>query len=178
MPSISVSRDDRFQFADETAINFGVNNPNHYVINPHFFSVRWQPKAAESFFHTPILFIQQFELTAAVVPFWQGPEHHYFGGGVGTRLIYTKEGSRWSLFVGGRLLVGAIDSSGPPHGQGQDLTFSPTVSGGLLYQINAKQRVSLGLLYEHFSNAGMSEPEAPNIGLNTLGPVLEWNVSF
>ncbi len=172
------SHEDRFQFAYETAVNFGINNPNDYIINPSFFSLRWQPRKTQQFFHTPFTFTQQFELTAAVVPFWRGAENYYFGAGVGTRLLYSMPGSRWSIFVGGRLYVGTTDSTGAPHGLGEDLTFSPTVSGGLLYQVSGKQRIGLSLLYEHFSNAGLSEPEVKNVGLNTVGPMLEWNYSF
>ena len=43
-------RDDRFQFAYETAINLGINNPNNYIINPQIFELRWQPWHAEQFF--------------------------------------------------------------------------------------------------------------------------------
>ena len=171
-------RDDRFQFAYETAVNLGINNPNNYIINPQIFELRWQPWHAEQFFHTPFVFIRQWEVAAAAVPFLQGPEHHYFGIGVGTRLIYTKPGSHWSLFVDGKLLVGFIDASGPPYGQGEDLTFSPMVNGGVLYQVSPRQKIGLSLFYEHFSNAGLSEPEVHNEGLNTVGPMLEYNVSF
>ena len=171
-------RDDRFQFAYETAVNLGINNPNNYIINPQIFELRWQPWKAEPFFHTPFVFIRQWEIAAAAVPFLQGPEHHYFGFGVGTRLIYTKPGSHWSLFVDGKLIVGFIDASGPPHGQGEDLTFSPMVNSGVLYQISPRQKIGLSLFYEHFSNAGLSEPEVRNEGLNTVGPMIEYNVSF
>ena len=44
--------------------------------------------------------------------------------------------------------------------------------------MTGRQKISLGVLYEHFSNAGLSEPEKPNIGLNTIGPLFEWNISF
>lgn len=170
--------DDRFTFAYETAVNFGINNPNHYVINPHILSLRWQPYHTEQFFHTDFTFARQFEINAVAVPFWHGPEQHYFGGGVGTRLVYGKTGSHFSVWFEGRLVVGAIDSSGPPYGQGEDLTFSPMGSGGVMYEVTGRQKISLGVLYEHFSNAGLSEPEKPNIGLNTIGPLFEWNISF
>ncbi len=177
-PEPAPVRDNRFQFAVESAVNFGVNNPNHYVTNPYFLTARWQPYATEQFFHTPFTFTRQWEFGAVIVPFWHGPEHHYFGLHVGTRLVYGRTGSPWSVYVGGRFAVGAIDSSGPPHGQGQDLTFNGIVSGGLQYQITPRQQVSLSLLYQHFSNGGLSEPERPNIGLNTLGPMVGWDISF
>ena len=170
--------DDRFQFSYETAICFDLNNPNNYIINPHLLILRWQPTHTEQFFHTPITFTRQYEVNADIVPFWQGPEQHYFGGGVGIRLLYGKTGSNFAFYIEGRLAVGAIDSSGPPHGEGQDLTFNPMGDLGIMYNATGRQKVSLGILYSHFSNAGLSEPERPNIGINTLGPMLEWNVSF
>ncbi len=170
--------DDRFEFAYESAVNFDLNNPNHYVINPHILLVRWQPYRTEPFFHTDFTFTRQFEINAEAVPFWRGPEQHYFGGGVGVRLVYGKTGSRFSLYLQGRLVVGAIDSSGPPYGEGQDLTFNPMGALGVIYQATKHQKVSLGVLYSHFSNAGLSEPERQNVGINTLGPVVEWSVSF
>ena len=170
--------DDRFQFSYETAINLGINNPNNYIINPQIFEVRFQPRKAEQFFHTPFTFSHQWEVTGVAVPFLQGPEHHYFGLGIGTRLVYTKPGSHWSIFVDGKFVAGFIDASGPPHGQGEDLTFSPMVNGGVLYEISPRQKIGLSLFYEHFSNAGLSEPEVRNEGLNTIGPMIEYNVSF
>ena len=177
-PLVNLHDDDRFQFAFENAICFDLNNPNHYVINPYLLILRWQPTHTEQFFHTPITFTRQYEVNADLVPFWRGPEQHYFGGGVGVRLLYGKTGSNFSFFIEGRLAVGGIDSSGPPHGEGQDLTFNPMGDLGIMYNATGRQKVSLGVMYSHFSNAGLSEPERPNIGINTLGPMVEWNVSF
>ncbi len=171
-------RDDRFSFAYETSINLGIDNPNNYIINPQILEVRWQPFHAKPFFNTPFVFVQEFAFGAAAVAFLQGPEHHYFGLGVGPRWLYTKPGSHWSIHFDGRLYAGFIDSSGPPHGQGQDLTFMPTVNGGVLYAVSPRQEIGLSLFYEHFSNAGMSEPERHNVGLNSVGPMFEYNVSF
>ena len=54
----------------------------------------------------------------------------------------------------------------------------PTVAGGVLYQTTSRQQIGLSLFYEHFSNAGMSEPQIHNVGLNSVGPMFEYNVSF
>ncbi len=54
----------------------------------------------------------------------------------------------------------------------------PTVTGGVLYAVSPRQKIGLSLFYEHFSNAGMSEPERHNVGLNSVGPMFEYNVSF
>ncbi len=168
----------RFEFAFETGVLFGLNNPNHYITTPEILSLRWQRKPPEQFFHTPFTFSQVWVLSAVIVAFPHGPESHYFGLGLGPRIVLGKPGSHFSVYVDGRFAVGAIDSSGPPYGQGQDLTFSALVGTGVNYEVNRRTKVSLGFLYEHFSNGGLSEPEVKNVGLNTVGPKLEFSYAF
>jgi hypothetical protein len=168
----------RFEFGFESGVTFGIDNPNHYITTPEILTLRWQPKPPEQFFHTPFTFSRQYLLSADFVAIPRGPEDHYFGLGVGLRAIWAKPGTPYSIYADGRFVVGAIDSSGPPAGQGQDLTFSPLVGLGVQYQLNHRMKVSLGALYEHFSNAGLSEPQVKNVGLNTIGPKFEFNYSF
>jgi hypothetical protein len=168
----------RFEFAFETGVTFGIDNPNHYITTPQLLTLRWQPKPPEQFFHTPFTFSRQWLLSADFVAIPQGPEDHYFGLGVGVRAVMAKPGSRFSVYYEGRFVVGAIDSSGPPAGQGQDLTFSPLVDAGVQYEINRRIKVDVGFLYEHFSNGGLSEPQVHNVGLNTVGPKFEFSYSF
>lgn len=169
---------DRFEFAFESGVMFGLNNPNNYITTPEIISLRWQRKAPEQFFHTPFTFSQQWVVSAVIVPFEHGPEHHYFGLGLGPRIVLAKPGSRFSVYIDGRFVVGDIDSTGEPYGQGQDLTFSALVGTGVRYEVNCRTRVSLGFLYEHFSNGGLSEPEVDNTGLDTIGPKFEVSYSF
>ncbi len=169
---------DRFEVAFETGVTFGINNPNHYITTPEIISFRWQRKAPEQFFHTPFTFSEQWTWNTEAVAIPRGPEDHYFGMGPGVRLVYGKSGSPFSVYLDGRFIVGAIDSSGPPAGQGQDLTFSALVGSGLQYEVKRKMKVSAGFLYEHFSNGGLSEPQAHNTGLNTVGPKFEFTYSF
>ena len=171
--------DYRWEVAQETAVTFGISNPNHYVVAPQVISLRWQPKAEEHFFHTPLLLRMQYTLSAVAVPFLRGPEDHYFGLAVGLRHVWRlADTSPVSFFVEGRFAVGDINSSGPPNGQGQDLTFSALVTSGLLYQYNDRLKFGAGVLYEHFSNGGLSQPEVENIGLDTVGPNLSVSYSF
>lgn len=168
----------RFEFAFETGAMWGLNNPNHYVTAPQILSLRWQKDAPEQFFHTPFTFSRQWVISAVIVPFLHGPETHYFGLGLGPRMVLAKPGSRFSVYIDGRFAVGTIDSTGPPYGQGQDMTFSALVGSGVMYQVGKTSRISLGFLYEHFSNGGLSEPETPNIGLDTIGPKFEFSIGF
>ena len=52
------------------------------------------------------------------------------------------------------------------------------MTGGVAYKITPRFKVGAAFLYEHFSNGAFSEPEVPNIGLDTIGPVLSATVSF
>ena len=145
------------------AIREGRNNPNHYITTPEILSLRWQRKPPEQFFHTPFTFSQVWVLERRHRGFSHRPESHYFGLGLGPRIVLGKPGSHFSVYVDGRFAVGAIDSSGPPYGQGQDLTFSALVGTGVNYEVNRRTKVSLGFLYEHFSNGGLSEPEVTKL---------------
>ncbi len=169
---------EHWEVAEETGVMFGINNPNDYVTAPQLFSLRWQYQPAEQFFHTPFMLRWQFTFGLVIVPFATGPEEHYFALSVGRRMNFSKPGSRFGAYIEGRFSVGAIDSSGPPHGQGEDLPFNALVGAGATYEISHRMHVGLGLLYEHFSNGGLSEPESPNVGLNTVGPQLSLQYSF
>ena len=114
----------------------------------------------------------------ALVPFEHGLENHYFGLGLGPRLIFGLPNSRFSAYADGRFFVGWVDSTGMEGGQGQDMTFSAISSLGLLYQLNPRTKVGAALFYEHFSNGGFSEPEMRNVGLDTWGPSLSLSYSF
>ena len=157
---------------------FGVNNFNDYQTLPQILSLRYQRHPPEQFFHTPLTFSQEWALSAVIVPFTHGLENHYFGIGLGPRLIFGLPDRRFSIYVDGRFVCGTIDSTGLPGGQGQDFTFSALSSLGVLYQVNSHTKVGAAFFYEHFSNGGLSEPEHPNVGLDTVGPSLSLSYSF
>jgi hypothetical protein len=168
---------DHFALAFETGVTFGIDNPNHYIVTPQLLTLRWQPKPPEQFFHTPFTFSRQWTWTVEGAAIPRGPENYYFGMGPGVRAVYSKPGSHFSLYFDGRFIVGDTDSSGPPSGQGEDLTFSALVGSGLEYEIKHRLKVGLGCLYEHFSNGGLSDP-VKNVGLNTVGPKFEFSYAF
>ena len=168
----------RFAFAFETGVTFGIDNPNHYITTPEILTLRWQPQPPEQFFHTPFTLSRQWTWSVEAVAIPRGPEDHYFGTGPGVRAVFGKPGSRFTLYYDGRFIVGDIDSSGPPSGQGEDLTFSALVGSGVEDEIKHRLKVSVGFLYEHFSNGGLSEPQVKNVGLNTVGPKFEFSYAF
>ena len=63
-------------------------------------------------------------------------------------------------------------------GDGVDRSARARRMVGVQYQYTGQQSIHLGLLYQHFSNGGLSEPERPSIGPNTLGPLLGWDITF
>lgn len=175
----------RFELAFESGVGFGLNNAGDYQTAPQLLTLRLAPFAPFRLGEHRLL--HQYSVNAAAVPFTHSrknfdddgqAESFYGGGGVGVRLVLSKPGFPLEFSVDGRFYVGAIDSQGPPFGQGQDLTFSTVVTGGVAYRITPRFKVGVSFLYEHFSNGGLSEPETPNIGLDTIGTVLSATVSF
>ena len=76
------------------------------------------------------------------------------------------------------LTVAAIDSRGVPQGQGQDFTITAIGRMSLNYDVSKRLTISGGALYQHFSNAGLSEPKMINTGLDTIGPTLSVGYRF
>ena len=167
-----------WEAAEETGALFGVNNPNDYQTLPQIFSLRWQWAPEEQFFHTPLLLRWQYTFGIVATPFVHGAENYYFGLAVGRRMNFRLPGSRFGLYAEGRFAVGTADSHGPPYGQGEDMTFNALATAGVTYQLSERARFGLGFMYEHFSNGGFSEPEAENVGLDTIGPNLSLQVTF
>jgi hypothetical protein len=114
-------------------------------------------------------------------PVWDGTESRFLGGLFGPRYNFVQEGWKWVPFLGARVGFGFTDSrdnSLRAGAQGQDFVFTFMVEAGARYIINDRADLSLGALYQHFSNAGLSEPEQQNYGLDVLGPVASVNFRF
>lgn len=175
----------RLELAFESGLGFGLNNPSDYQTAPQLLTLRYAPLAP--FRLGSLRLLHQFSVNAAAVDFYHNRrdyndsrrgETFYFGGGVGARLVLSKPGFPLELSIDGRFFVGDIDSQGPPFGQGQDLTFTAIVTGGVAYRVTPHLKFGAAFFYEHFSNGGLSEPEVPNIGLDTIGPMLSVTYSF
>jgi lipid A 3-O-deacylase len=160
----------------ESGVLVGINNPNDYVLAPQLVSIGFHPEAECRFVGFNVA--PELLLSAIAEPVLHGPENHYFGGAIRGRLIFSRETSRIAFYLDVGAGAGAIDSSGPPHGQGQDFTFVLLGSAGLKVALSERVNISLGVLYQHLSNAGLSEPERPNVGLDAVGPVLSLSGHF
>ncbi len=156
-----------FEMSTETAYMLGViGNPNSYEIGAQFLTARWRfgPVYREGFFRG----YNQFYALAMVEPIFRGPENHYFGVSVGLRYNFLHPESRLMPYVSGGVGLGWIDSHADIEGaQGQDFTFNILAALGLSYKINDHWQASGGLVYQHLSNGGQTDP---NPSLNLLGP--------
>ena len=105
----------------------------------------------------------------------EGPENHYFGFSAAPSFEWWSPDDKWSVFfaVGGG--AGVIDSTDVVGGQGQDFTLNWFANLGLRHQINDNFSIHGGILFQHFSNGGATDP---NPGLDVLGFSLGAGFSF
>jgi opacity protein-like surface antigen len=177
--STQIVRDDSdapsFEMAAETAYMLGViGNPNSYEIGAQFFTARWRfgPVYREGFLRG----YNQFYALAMVEPIFRGPENFYYGVSVGLRYNFLHPESRFTPYLSGGVGLGWIDSHADINGaQGQDFTFNCLAALGFSYKISDKWKSTAGLVYQHLSNGGQTDP---NPSLNLLGPQIGFTYSY
>ncbi len=171
----SVLEAPRFEVALESAYLLGVfGNPNSYEIGAEFLTarVRWGVVQNDSWLRG----YNQFYVSAIAEPIFRGPENHYFGFNFGLRYNFVRPGSRLVPYFSGGLGLGWIDSHPSiPGAQGQDFTFNILTAAGISYQMSKHWKLDAGILYQHLSNGGQTDP---NPSLNLLGPQVGLNYSF
>jgi opacity protein-like surface antigen len=106
-----------------------------------------------------------------------GPENHVEDFVVGPRYNFVQPGWKLIPYVEGGVGIGFADSKPQFGGLGQDFNFTFLVGAGAKYQFNDNWFVRLGVEYQHFSNAGLSDP-IPNHPIDSLGPKLSVGYSF
>ena len=74
--------------------------------------------------------------------------------------------------------MGGVDSDDTPFGQGEDFAFCLLASGGVRFSISNTWSIWAGVLWQHLSNADLSEPRRRNTGLDSLGPVAGVSYAF
>jgi opacity protein-like surface antigen len=175
--SIAISEEPpRFDFAIESAYLFGAfNPPRNYEISADFITarVRWGNYVnREGFFRG----YNQVYFSFLAEPIIRGIENHYFGMNLGLRYNFVRPGSRFVPYFSGGVGLGAIDSHPEQFGgQGQDFTFNILSAAGVSYRFSDRFSGQVGLLYQHFSNAGLTDP---NPSLNLFGPQVGFSLSF
>ena len=164
-----------FEMAAETAYMLGIiGNPASYEVGAQFITARWRfgPVFREGFFRG----YNQFYILGMVEPIIRGPENLYYGISVGLRYNFLHPESRFTPYLSGGVGLGWIDSHANIDGaQGQDFTFNCLAALGVSYKINDKWKATGGLVYQHLSNGGQTEP---NPSLNLLGPQIGFTCSF
>ena len=165
----------RFELAFQSGYLFGViNPPRNYEIGALFVTgrVRWGVVQSNSW----IRGYQQFYVSAIAEPIFRGIENHYFGLNFGGRYNFVQPGRRLSPYISGGLGLGWIDSHpNIPGGQGQDFTFNILTAAGVSYSVNESWKIDIGVLYQHLSNGGQTDP---NPSLNLIGPQIGVTYSF
>lgn len=168
-----------FEIASESAYMFGVfGNPHNYEIAAQFVTarVRWGSIEREGFMRG----YNQVYFQIMGEPFVRGLENHYFGINAGFRYNFVQPGARLVPYVSGGIGLGWVDSTKEytAGALGQDFTFNIQSTLGASYKLDDHWRLTAGIIYQHLSNAGLSEPERPNSSLNTLGPQLGATYTF
>ena len=164
-----------FEIAAETSYLWGsLANPNSYEVGAQFITarMRWGSIDNDSWMRG----YQQVYFLAMAQPFFRGPENYYFGVSAGLRYSWVQPGARLVPYISGGVGLGWIDSHADVFGaQGQDFTFNILTAAGVSYKVNDKLKVTVGGLYQHFSNAGQT---SPNPSLNLFGPQVGVTYSF
>jgi hypothetical protein len=177
-PTVRLTEDldaPRFEFSTESAYLLGIiGNPNSYEIGAQFVTgrIRWGAVHSDGWLRG----FNQVYLLAMAEPIFRGPENYYYGISTGLRYNFVRPGAHWIPYVSGGVGLGFIDSHANVFGaQGQDFTFNILTAAGLAYKMNEYWRANVGVLYQHLSNGGQTDP---NPSLNLLGPQLGINYSF
>ena len=164
-----------FEVAAETAYMMGIiGNPNSYEVAAQFFTARWRWGVIER--DSWLQGYNQVYAIFMVEPITRGPENLYYGISLGFRYNFAKPGARLVPYVSGGVGLGWIDSHASfNNAQGQDFTFNILTATGVSYQVNDHWKLSAGVLYQHLSNGGQTDP---NPSLNLVGPQLGATYTF
>lgn len=153
--------------------------PLKYTLAPFMATVRWQMTDVGG----PWIFRGNWEAgfsgSYTMIP--RGPETRYFAYMMSIRRNFVQPRWRVVPYFEGRLGIGDINAKEPLgvlYAQGQDLTFTVMLDGGVRYHVNSRYAISGGLGYMHISNMYLSEPKYPNYGINVYGPMVGVQVSL
>ncbi len=170
----------RFEVATESAFILGCfGNPHNYEIATQFVTarLRWGAIHDETSWWRGY---NQVYVLAMGEYFERGLENHYFGISAGLRYNFLPIRSRFSPCISGGVGLGDVDATKEktPGALGQNFTFNILTAVGCSYRISDQWQATAGILYQHLSNAGLSEPDRPNSSLNAIGPQFGITRSF
>ncbi|MDR2462641.1 MAG: acyloxyacyl hydrolase [Verrucomicrobiales bacterium] len=116
-----------------------------------------------------------------------GPENRIIGASFGPRYNFVQPGWKWVPFIEAGVGFGFVDSNpvhGPggiydhPRGMGQDFNFTFSIAIGARYDIDEICYLRVSAFYQHFSNAGLSEPRHNNRAIDSVGPEVAFGLHF
>ncbi|MFN2476170.1 MAG: outer membrane protein [Chthoniobacterales bacterium] len=168
-----------FEVAAESTYMLGVfGNPHNYEIAAAMLTarMRWGAIHSDGFMRGYNQVYFQFLGEA----FTRGLENHYWGVNAGFRYNFIQPDCRIQPYVSGGIGLGWVDATNTytAGALGQNFTFNIQSTVGVDYKLNDHWKANVGIIYQHLSNAGLSEPERPNSSLNTLGPQIGATYSF
>jgi lipid A 3-O-deacylase len=119
--------------------------------------------------------VVRHRLTAIATWIQNGPESYYLGFSGSPSVEWWDKTGTWSLFTGAGGGAGWTDSGDVPGGMGQDFTFNWFIRGGVEHITAKNHRFSAGIMYQHMSNGGQTDP---NPGIDALGFTLGYSWAF
>lgn len=141
----------------------------NYTVLPVMFSLRTPAHIRLDLGEGELTIRSRFTLLTEAIA--EGPETAYLGFSASPSLEYWfhKDSKFTCLYasVGGGF--GYINSQDVPGGQGQDFTLNWFASAGLRHYFKADFSLNAGVMFQHWSNGGATDP---NPGLDALGPVI------
>jgi len=168
--------EDVVSLSAETAGLFSINNSNNYRYLPQLITVGWQldqiGNEGWNRGNTEFLFSGMY------APVIHGPNPWFTGGLFGPRYNFIQEGWPVVPYLESRVGFMFTNATGAPNSQGQDFCFSFTIGTGVRIPVMDQLSVNLGILYQHISNGGLSEPDNENVGLDSIGPTLSVTWAF
>ena len=164
-----------FEIAVESAYLAGIiGNPNSYDMSAHFLTARWRWGTIEN--DGWLRGYNQVYFLIMGQPIFRGPESYYAGISTGFRYNFIQPGWPIMPYVSGGVGAGYIDTvDNVPGAQGQEFTFNILTAAGVSFKVSDQWKISAGVLYQHLSNAGQTDP---NPSLNLLGPQIGVTYSF
>jgi hypothetical protein len=151
----------------------GVNTPLSYRLVPTQLSLRSREMFGCPLGSGHLTVRNRFTLLGTWVQ--QGPESHYIALNASPSVEWWDRTGTFSTYGGAGGGFGWLDSQGTNGSQGQDFTFNWFARAGVEYIGAHRIRWTAGILFQHMSNGGQTNP---NPGIDALGFTLGWTWSF
>lgn len=152
----------------------GTGTPLSYRLIPNQLSWRSREVLGRGFVGGSRLVVRH-RLTLLSTWVQQGPESHYVGFSGSPSVEWWNKDGTWSWFGGAGGGCGLIDARDMRGGQGQDFTLNWFIRGGFDHVTAKGLRLNAGIMYQHMSNGGQTEP---NPGIDALGFTLGGGWTF